>query len=264
MTISVTLDLTETAQDPIRALLKQLRASQTALPLVESDRRIDAGADRPEQRERQVETAIRALGTGHKSPFYAVNFVFNLSGVSRSFSHQFVRHHQGVAIQQQSQRYVTFRELFPYVTPPSIAGGPYEHEYRNLMTHIACFYERAIDGGVPGEDARFVLPNATETQLKVTMNFIALQQMADIRLCTRTQWEFRKVVARMRAAVVREWPLFGPYLAPKCAATRLGFCDERLEHYVACPLAAKRPHRSQLAAFGELDEADFDTLEQIA
>ena len=58
------------------------------------------------------------------------------------------------------------------------------------------------------------------------MNFLELLHIADLRLCTRAQWEFRKVVALMRAEVDAQVPGVRRYLQPKCGEQRMGYCDE--------------------------------------
>ena len=99
---------------------------------------------------------------------------------------------------------------------------------------------------MPGEDARFVLPNATNTNFKITINFAALLHVADLRLCTRAQWEFRRVVSLMRAEVHRRFPELARQLQPKCGERRMGYCDESLEAWQACPIGRKRPHKTLL------------------
>ncbi|MGE3844557.1 MAG: FAD-dependent thymidylate synthase, partial [Vicinamibacterales bacterium] len=98
----------------------------------------------------------------------------------------------------------------------------------------------------PGEDARFILPNATHTNFKVTVNFLELRHILDLRLCTRAQWEFRRVAALMRAEVRREFPWLAKHLGIKCQAHRLGYCDETVKDWQACPLMTVRPHKSQV------------------
>ena len=75
---------------------------------------------------------------------------------------------------------------------------------------------------MPAEDARFVIPNAANTNFKITVNFLEFLHIADLRLCTRAQWEFRKVVALMRAEVMRTLPGAGALLQPKCGEHRHG------------------------------------------
>jgi thymidylate synthase (FAD) len=123
-----------------------------------------------------------------------------------------------------------------------------EDEYNTTFDDVAALYYKLIARGVPAEDARFVLPNATSTNLKITVNFAEFLHIADLRLCTRAQWEFRKVVAMMRAEVMRTFPELARYLQPKCGEYRMGYCDEAYEDWLACPIGRKRPHKRDLFA----------------
>ncbi|WP_322818375.1 FAD-dependent thymidylate synthase, partial [Tepidiforma sp.] len=107
-------------------------------------------------------------------------------------------------------------------------------------------YERMVEAGVPAEDARFLLPNATNTNFKVTVNLQSLLHICDLRLCTRAQWEFRKVAALMRAEVMKVEPMLGRMLQPKCGEHRLGYCDESEKDWAACPIGRVRPHKDVL------------------
>ena len=94
--------------------------------------------------------------------------------------------------------------------------------------------------------------------------------MSDLRLCTRAQWEFRRVVALMRAEIMRVAPDLARFLQPKCGEHRLGYCDEDYDAWKACPIGRKRPHKQELfqlydayrkGELGDLDAADFAIIE---
>ena len=128
-----------------------------------------------------------------------------------------------------------------------------------------------LDAGVPAEDARFLLPNAASTNFKIVVNFQELLHICDLRLCTRAQWEFRRVASMMRAEVHHRFPELGKYLQPKCGELRAGYCDEDYEAWEACPIGRKRPHKRDLFTLfdsyrkGELiplDDADFKLIER--
>ncbi|MEN2997507.1 MAG: FAD-dependent thymidylate synthase [Brevinematia bacterium] len=188
------------------------------------------------------------LKTGHYSPLEQIVFWFAVAGISRSCSHQLVRHHIGISFEQQSQRYVKYKEdRLEFITPSTIASNPELYEkYQNLMKEISDFYQLAISKGIPAEDARFVLPNATPTNFHILVNFRELQHIADLRLCTRAQWEIRQLLAKMRSEVMKVIPELGKLLQPKCGEYRLGYCDEEYKEYVKCPLAKVRPHKEDL------------------
>jgi thymidylate synthase (FAD) len=130
--------------------------------------------------------------------------------------------------------------------PETVKRAGLEEDYRAEFDRIAALYDRMVQAGIPAEDARFALPNATNTNFKINVNFLELLHIADLRLCTRAQWEFRKVVALMRAEIMRKLPEFARYLQPKCGEHRLGYCDESYEDWAACPIGRKRPHKKDL------------------
>jgi len=187
------------------------------------------------------------LKTGHASPLEQVVFWFGISGVSRALSHQFVRHRIGISFEQQSQRYVKYKEeRLDYVMPKTWARQGMADEYDRLMKEITKVYEDALKKGIPAEDARFVLPNATPTNFQVMVNFTELLHIADLRLCWRAQWEIRQMVALMRRAVMNAVPEIGGYLQPKCGEKRMGYCDEPVKEWELCPIGKVRPHKEQL------------------
>jgi thymidylate synthase (FAD) len=225
--------------DPLRTLYVAFRTCYSKLPPEEIDERVD--------RAKVAEFLDRWLAVGHTTPLEHVVFHFAVSGISRSLSHQLVRHRVGISFDQQSQRYVEFSKQFPYVIPDSIQHDEEARKhFERLMEAIQVTYRYLVSLGVPAEDARFVLPNATATNLVMTANLAALKYMAGLRLCTRAQWEFRHFMAKVRAEVVKVEPLFGRLLMPKCFPLQKGACDESLEAYNECPLSKVRPHVSSV------------------
>lgn len=98
------------------------------------------------------------------------SFTFAIDGVSRALSHQLVRHRIGVSFSQKSQRYVKENQ-FEYIIPQSIENDPQlKGEFRDIMEYLQDKYNRLLSLGVKPEDARYILPNACETKLVVTMN----------------------------------------------------------------------------------------------
>lgn len=222
-------------------------------------------------KERIREFIAARLATGHSSPLEQVVFWFGIAGVSRSLSHQLVRHRIGISFEQQSQRYVRFKQAaIEYVLPDSWKRAGLEEDFRDLVARISAAYTKALEAGVPAEDARFVLPNAAPTNFQVMVNFAELQHIADLRLCVRAQWEIRRMVALMRAEVKRAIPELADHIQPKCGERRMGYCDETLEDWQKCPLGRVRPHKQALfelyerhgrAPLRELSDAEFSEVE---
>ncbi|HHV36124.1 MAG TPA: FAD-dependent thymidylate synthase [Syntrophomonadaceae bacterium] len=134
--------------------------------------------------------------SGHLSVFEHASFTFAIEGVSRSLSHQLVRHRLA-SYSQKSQRYVN-EAGFTYVTPGSISKDEeLSANYNMLMDNIGRCYKWLIDSGVPQEDARYILPNACTTQLVMTMNARELLHFFRLRCCNRAQWEIRELANKM-------------------------------------------------------------------
>ena len=192
------------------------------------------------------------IESGHGSTIEHVVFTFAISGVSRTLSHQLVRHRAGVAFDQQSQRYVKFKGAATML-PHSIAEGDPElrDRYEEQVDGALGLYGDLLAAGVPGEDARFVFPNATRTNLVMTTNLRALIHMSGLRLCTMAQWEIRRLFQLIRHEIFQVSPFLGSFLAPKCVA--LGYCDEMGNRDEHCPI---RPHKDNvLAAWAEKSKA---------
>ncbi len=255
--------------DPMRSLYMAYRTCYSQLTPQQVAARIEDDRITAAQMRQFIEDRLQ---TGHASPLEQVAFEFGISGVSRAFSHQFVRHRVGISFEQQSQRYVTFKDgEFPYTVPESVKKAGMATRMADLFDEVGRLYEEMVGAGVPAEDARFLLPNATNTNFKITVNFQSLLHICDLRLCTRAQWEFRRVAALMRAAVVRAVPELGKHLQPKCGELRMGYCDESRADWEACPIGRVRPHKEALFRLYEqhrkgelapLRDEDWETIEE--
>lgn len=145
----------------------------------------------------KVENFIKKLtDLGHQSPLEHCTFTFGIEGISRACSHQLVRH-RIASYSQKSQRYVK-EDQFEYIIPPEIKRiGDCLDVYEHLMRYCQAAYDHMIERGVPAEDARFVLPNACETKIIVTMNIRTLLHFFEERCCERAQWEIRELANMM-------------------------------------------------------------------
>ncbi len=137
----------------------------------------------------------KIVGMGHHSVIEHAVFTFSVEGVSRALTHQLVRHRMA-SYSQQSQRYVSMQEA-SYVTPPSISEDPgLKARYDAMMDGIWKAYREFADV-VPKEDARYLLPNASTTNITITMNARELLHFFSLRCCNRAQWEIREMADRM-------------------------------------------------------------------
>ena len=143
---------------------------------------------------------------GHASPIEHASFTFGIEGVSRTLLAQITRH-RIASFSVQSQRYVRLDD-FRYVIPPEIEAIPEAK---------AAFIESM------NEDARFVLPNACETKMVVTMNARSLQNFFHLRCCSRAQWEIRALAEEMLRLVYPVAPHIFAKAGPACVS---GPCPE--------------------------------------
>jgi len=175
--------------------------------------------------DEDVRKMVRILvGSGHHSALEHASFTFAVDGISRACSHQLVRHRLA-SYNQQSQRYVRFSDEDGFVVPPSIEALPEARAvFVQAMEQARQAYDRLVELGLAQgrgkeaaqEDARFVLPNAAETKLVVTMNARELRHFFAVRGCRRAQWEINRMAWAMRAAVMRVSPLLFEDSGPGC------------------------------------------------
>ena len=149
----------------------------------------------PEERVRSVLSTI--MGSGHFSTLEHASYTFAVDGVSRALTHQLVRH-RIASFNQQSQRYVRFSDGVATVKPESVAESEEASAvFDQAIAAAVEAYGKLLDAGVPAEDARYLLPNAAETKIVITMNVRELLHFFSLRCCNRAQWEIRDMAHRM-------------------------------------------------------------------
>ena len=176
---------------------------------------------------------------GHASPIEHASFTFGIEGVSRTFLAQVTRH-RIASFSVQSQRYVRLED-FRYVIPPEIEKIPEaKAQFVKAMNEDAAKYlelvrtleeshtAALVAQGMPekaarakaakqaNEDARFVLPNACETKMVMTMNCRSLLNFFSLRCCRRAQWEIREVARQMLKLVLPLAPHIFAAAGPRC------------------------------------------------
>ncbi|MFR8298926.1 MAG: FAD-dependent thymidylate synthase [Gordonibacter urolithinfaciens] len=149
----------------------------------------------PEERVRSVLSTI--MGSGHFSTLEHASYTFAVDGVSRALTHQLVRH-RIASFNQQSQRYVRFADGVATVKSESVAASEEASSvFDQAIAAAVEAYGKLLDAGVPAEDARYLLPNAAETKIVITMNVRELLHFFSLRCCNRAQWEIRDMAHRM-------------------------------------------------------------------
>jgi len=165
----------------------------------------------------------KIMSLGHHSVLEHVSFTFAIEGISRVTTHQLVRH-RIASFSQQSQRYVSHKEHFASIMPDSIAGNAEARQIFDGMSEtIHQAYGRLIELGIPAEDARYILPNSTETKIIMTMNARELRHYFALRCCERAQWEIREMSNEMLRLVKRVAPVIFRSAGPGCVG---GPCPE--------------------------------------
>lgn len=159
-----------------------------------------------------------------KTSFEFVDYVFEIKNVSRAFTHQLVRT-RTASYQQQSQRTVDMRNS-------SFIKTTDHPSYLTSATNSFIAYEEMIDDGVAIQDARGVLPTATYTEIIFKANLRTLSQMAELRLCKRTQGEYQEVFKKIKKEVIFNHPWAAPLLEVHCV--KYGVCA--FPRYKECPV----------------------------
>lgn len=183
---------------------------------------------------------------GHASPMEHISFTFAIEGVSRVLTHQLVRHRLA-SYSQQSQRYVRL-DQFEYIIPKAIEKDEAakarfiesmeaaHKAYEDLTEQLKAVYvKELVESGMDEkkaartaekraiEDARYVLPNACETKIVLTMNARSLLHFFNMRLCLRAQWEIRGLALAMLKEVMNTAPALFKKAGPPCVS---GPCPE--------------------------------------
>jgi thymidylate synthase (FAD) len=179
----------------------------------------------------QKQFVEKLMEIGHMSPIEHASFTFAVEGISRACSHQLVRHRLA-SYSQQSQRYVSEEAGFDFIIPPSIKkDGELARYFRDFMnkaqeaySHIVSrLNEKGLKGEEANQDARFILTNACETKIIITMNARELLHFFKQRCCNRAQWEIRSMAINMLRLVSRTAPAIFRNAGPGCLK---GKCPE--------------------------------------
>jgi len=161
----------------------------------------------------------RVVDSGHESVAEHVNFTFRITGLSRVTSHQFVRH-RIASFSQESQRYsdpLEIKDKYWAVIPDSIQENPKAKKLAIDFLEESIRVRKKMDElGIKLEDSRYFLPNATKTAMIVTMNARALWNFFNFRICSRAQWEIRRLAKLMYYLVNDVAPALFSWWTPRC------------------------------------------------
>jgi len=174
-------------------------------------------------KEKQDNLIKKIMKLGHYSVLEHVSFTFSIENISRTCSHQLVRH-RIASFSQRSQRYVKVGKEQQYIIPRKIQNdGIILRKFKNLINNSYNLYLEMLEKGVPAEDARYILPQAVGTSIIFTANARELIHFFKLRCCNRAQWEIRELAIQMLRLAKKEAPLIFKDAGPPCL---VGPCPE--------------------------------------
>ncbi len=163
----------------------------------------------------------KILKKRHHSVLEHASATFRIKGGSRVFTHELVRHRL-ISPSQESQRYVcyadkkdrrktkSFEVVIPETVRKAVIPGKSESAedlYKEAVGAAYELYEELLDAGVPPEDARYVLPNATVSEIVISANFRELRHFFCVRTNPRAHWEIREIAVMMLKIMKKEAPI---------------------------------------------------------
>ena len=210
----MTVRLLTYTPNPEKVVAMAARTCYTSMPLSQLEENLTD--------EEVIKMVTKLSDMGHESPMEHVSFTFAIEGVSRALLAQITRHRLA-SYSVRSQRYVKETGC-SYVLPDSVLENPVASSYyQSAIQAIDSAYDQLIKLGVPKEDARMVLPNATQTQMLVTMNARSLINFFRLRCCNRAQWEIRELADEMLALCKSVAPILFSKAGASCT---YGTCSE--------------------------------------
>jgi thymidylate synthase (FAD) len=215
--------LLEATEDPERLICQAARNDYMEEYVAEMPfEEVMASVEGDTLAERKETLIHHLLAHGHFGPFEHPHATFAIKGVSRSCMAQLTRHRH-VSFDVQSMRYVSFDEVDPadvregemVVVPPSATDPDWvgrnqktgavdeetaeqrEQVFRDTIEAAFESYQELLDLGMPPEDARYVLPIGSKTNIVMSMNARMLMHVADMRHSGEAQWEIRKLTGKV-------------------------------------------------------------------
>lgn len=161
-------------------------------------------ASRKTYSEDKQEAFIKGLiKSGHETPLEFASVTFDVKGISRCCLAQMTRHRIGISFCVESQRYVNQNESYA-ILPKSIQSNKIAYNYFLHAEQLAFTnYIELLKLGIPKEDARYVLPEGTCTNLTVCFNFRELRHFLKLRLDKHAQWEIRELAKKMKDLMIQ-------------------------------------------------------------
>jgi thymidylate synthase (FAD) len=150
----------------------------------------------------------KVIKKGHHSVLEHALATFRIKGGSRVFTHELVRHRL-MSPSQESQRYVEYGKTkqFEYVVPPTIKDTKFEDRFKKLAEETFSLYQEMVKADIPKEDSRYILPNATTSEIVISANFRELRHIFEVRCVERAHWEIRDICLKMLRIMKKQAPI---------------------------------------------------------
>ncbi|RKX32456.1 MAG: FAD-dependent thymidylate synthase [Candidatus Zixiibacteriota bacterium] len=159
----------------------------------------------PASTEELIKKIIRKK---HHSVLEHAMATFRIKGGSRTFTHELVRHRL-MSPSQESQRYVEYGKTrnFDVVLPPTIEKSEFKDRYLEMTAQCERFYNEMVKADIPKEDARYILPGGTTSEIVISANFREYRHIFEVRCNPRAHWEIRNICLQMLEVMKTEAPI---------------------------------------------------------
>nr|MBN2277148.1 FAD-dependent thymidylate synthase [candidate division Zixibacteria bacterium] len=159
----------------------------------------------PDSTEELIKKVIRKK---HHSVLEHAMATFRIKGGSRTFTHELVRHRL-MSPSQESQRYVEYGKTrnFDVVLPPTIEATDFRERYLDMAIKCEELYNEMIGADIPKEDARYILPGGTTSEIVISANFREFRHIFEVRCNPRAHWEIRGICLDMLKIMKSEAPI---------------------------------------------------------
>jgi thymidylate synthase (FAD) len=199
-----------------------------------------------EEKDKELKYVFGTIG----SSWEFVDYTFMITGVTRAFTHQLVRHRVGVSFAQQAQRVVDMSEFECLETGMCVGNATYEEAVNNIQKA----YSELIKQGVNPQDARGILPTNVLTNILMKVNLRSLSGLLNVRLCFKAQGEFQKVARKMRDVVLEVHPWASTVLQAHCV--QHGNC--LFPNFKECPVRKALPEPDYYYISDIWSESEFE------
>ena len=161
--------------------------------------------DPPKSTQELIKKVIRK---GHHSVLEHATATFRIKGGSRVFTHEMVRHRL-MSPSQESQRYVEYGKTkeYEFVIPDTVEQTRFKDNFKEKALEMEKLYSDMVKEGVPKEDARYILPNATVSEIVVSANYRELRHIFEVRCHPRAHWEIREICLEMLKIMKEKAPI---------------------------------------------------------